>query len=65
MEASQETIREFNNNDDDDNNNNNKKNNITVTNRKCCLKKTDLFKVKLIHIDDFPQPLFCVPANSS
>lgn len=60
MEASQETITEFNNNDDDDNNKS-----ITVTNRKKLFKDIDLFKVKLIHIDDFPQPLFCVPAHSS
>lgn len=62
MEASQETIIEFNNNDDDDDDN--KK--ITVTNRKVVkIKHINLFKVKLNHIDDSPQPLFCVPANSS
>lgn len=56
MEASQETITEFNNNDDD------KKKKITVIEKVVKIKYTDILKVKLVHMDDppSPQPLFCV-----
>lgn len=53
MEASQETITEFNNNDNNDNNN--KK--ITVIEKVVKIKDIDFFKVKLIHIDGSPLAL--------
>lgn len=54
MEASQETIIEFNNN----NNYNNNDNKNHSNEEKKLFKKSDLFKAKLIHIDDFPSPCF-------
>lgn len=62
MEASQETITEFNNNDDDKK----KKKKITVIEKVVKIKYTDILKVKLIHMDDsppLPSPCFVCSCN--
>lgn len=68
VEATRKPLQNFNNKDDNNNNNKRTKQKITVTNGNIVkIKYIDFFKVKLVHIDDFPRPspYFCVPANSS